>query len=675
MRHYVVAVMDYPLGVFKDNSKKGAVMENKYFKSEFEYLDAQFKLVDIYRKWEQERNPDKKIVVKIGKKKTRPRNYAKEVKEKSARIEAKWNGSQKKGKSFLFDRIAETAGLDSNERLFLLLLLHSRLTMPNGQVPCAEATKTIFPKRQQCLKNLYCLSQEGRLKKSGLIEFEGKDVKISDRIYKKFLEIKMNRNIPSYFSKENQAVTSYADFLTCAYLLADVMWERTRVTTAAQSCHESKIIQDDLVELNERIIGMRKTVEDAMASESAKDFPLVLFSKKYNLSFEEQMVLIGMMQTMLRLRQENPGNCCWDEGYLQVMDVSRFLASSRDDVPRHFKIFHEDSALIQEGIIEEHRWTRDSLQAKEFTLATDALNFLTNHGNGAPDERLKDLGVKLREKAEKTGNITKPRFTLEDVVLEERNKACLVSSLGQLLNKDLIFKEWGFEEKIKYGTGITMLFAGPPGTGKTMAAEAVAGHIKKKVLIVDYSKLESCWVGETEKNIVKVFRTAKEKDAVLVFDEADAVFYSRSLASRTWEVRDVNVLLREIERFTGVVILTTNRHDSFDPALERRIAVRLEFGAPGLKERIQLWKRHFPEKAPLSQDIDFEWFANEFTITGAQIKNIALGAARRAAFRASRGEVALIMRQDILDAVNDEKALSWAGRGIKGQLGFAPSYN
>ena len=649
-------------------------MASNYFKNEYEYLDAQFKLVDIYRKWEQERNPDKKIVVKIGKNKPRPRNYAKEIKEKSARVEARWIGSQKKGKSFLFDRIADTACLDSNERLFLILLLHSRLTMPNGQVPCAEATKTIFPKRQQCLKNLYCLSQEGRLKKSGLIEFEGKDVKISDRIYKKFLQIKIRRNISGSVSKENQTQT-YADFLTSTYRLADLMWERTQATAAVQACHESKIIQNDLAELNERIITMRQTIESAMASEFAKDFPLVLFAKKYGLSFEEQMVLIGMMQTMLRLRQENPGNCCWDEGYLQVMDVSRFLAFSRDDVPRFFKIFHEDSVLIQEGIIEEHRWARDSLQVKEFTLATDALNFLTNHGNGTPDERLRDLGVKLREKAEKTGNITEPRFTLEDVVLEERNKACLVSSLGQLINKDLIFKEWGFEEKIKYGTGITMLFAGPPGTGKTMAAEAVAGHIKKKVLIVDYSKLESCWVGETEKNIVKVFRTAKEKDAVLVFDEADAVFYSRSLASRTWEVRDVNVLLREIERFTGVVILTTNRHDSFDPALERRIAVRLEFGAPGLKERVLLWKRHFPGKAPLAQDVDFECLANEFVITGGQIKNIALGAARRAAFRTSRGEIALITRQDILDAVNDEKALSWAGHGIKGQLGFAPLNN
>ena len=649
-------------------------MRNQYFKNEYEYLDAQFKLIDLYREWEKERNPDKKITAKIGKAKSRPRDYAKEIKERTSKVEVKWLSSRKIGKRFLLDEVADAAGLDDNEKLFFLFLLHSRLTMANGQVPCGEATKTVFPKRAQCLRSLYCLSPEGRLKKMGLIEFEGKDVKISDRIYKRFLQLEKKRCVVSFVREKEQSL-AFPDFMNGIYRLADLMWDRAQVLSAAQASHESKIVQSDLAELNERIYGLRKAIEESMASESSKEFPLVLFVRKYGISFEEQMVLIGIMQTMLRLREGVAGNCCWDEGYLQVMDMSRFLASSRNEMPRYFKIFHEDSALNREGIIEEHRWTRDSLPVKEFTLATEALNFLTNQGTGSPDERLKELGVKLRERAERSGNITDPRFKLEDVVLTERNKACLLSALAQLMHKDLIFKEWGFEERIKYGTGITMLFAGPPGTGKTMAAEAVAGHIGKKVMVIDYSKLESCWVGETEKNIVKAFRTAKEKDAVLVFDEADAVFYSRSLASKTWEVSSVNVLLREIEKSTGIVILTTNRHDSFDPALERRIAVRLEFGAPGLEERILLWKSHFPGKAPLSHDVDFKCLAHEYIITGGQIKNIALGAARRAAFRASQGAIALITKQDILEAVNDEKALSWAGRGIKGQLGFVASSN
>ena len=362
-------------------------MEIKYFKNEFEYLDAQFQLIDLYRKWEQERNPDKKIIAKIGKRKARTRNYAKEIKEKSVRAETKWLASRKRGKNFLFDRITEAAALDGNERLFLLLVLHSRLTMPGGQIPCAEATKTIFPKREQCLKNLYCLSPEGRLKKMGLVEFEGKDVKISDRIYNKFLQLGKKQEVPTSDLKEKQAL-SFPEFSNAIYRLADVMWERAKVLSAAQASHESMIIQNDLTELNDRINGMRKTIEDAMACETSKDFPFVSFSKKYGISFDEQMVLVGIMQTMLRLREGETGNCCWDEGYLQVMDMSRFLACSRNEMPRYFKIFHEDSVLIREGIIDEHRWSRDSLPAKEFTLATEALNFLTNQGFGSPDERL-----------------------------------------------------------------------------------------------------------------------------------------------------------------------------------------------------------------------------------------------------------------------------------------------
>ncbi len=135
-------------------------------------------------------------------------------------------------------------------------------------------------------------------------------------------------------------------------------------------------------------------------------------------------------------------------------------------------------------------------------------------------------------------------------------------------------------------------------------------------------------------------------------------------------MRELNLLLQQIENFCGIVILTTNRHDCFDPALERRLALRLVFGPPDVEDRFQLWKRHIPNKAPMSSDINFEALARDYILTGAQIKNVVLGAARRAAVRISLDDKCVCITQsDILDAIHEEKELTWAAGG-KGRLGF-----
>ena len=172
-----------------------------------------------------------------------------------------------------------------------------------------------------------------------------------------------------------------------------------------------------------------------------------------------------------------------------------------------------------------------------------------------------------------------PRRTFDDVILPPSTRRALDHALTQIKKHDLIFHQWGLGERHSSGRGLAFNFAGPPGTGKTICAEAIANSLGKKLLVVRYSEIESLWAGETGKNVAAVFRAASEHDAVLFFDEADAIA-SRRFASITQGYQReansvVNVLLKELEEFDGVVIFATNLAANFDPAFERRIRTHI----------------------------------------------------------------------------------------------------
>ena len=188
---------------------------------------------------------------------------------------------------------------------------------------------------------------------------------------------------------------------------------------------------------------------------------------------------------------------------------------------------------------------------------------------------------------------------------------------------------------LPYGSGVTLLFYGPPGTGKTATAEAIAHELGMPLLVADYAKIQNCWVGQTEKNISSTFRKARKHRAVLFWDEADAMFFDRDSASRAWEVRDVNVLLQEIERFEGVCILATNRKATLDKALERRITAKIEFPRPDRLLRESIWKRLLPSGMPLAKDVDITELARK-DLSGGEIKNVILNAARAACGRSRK---------------------------------------
>ena len=229
-----------------------------------------------------------------------------------------------------------------------------------------------------------------------------------------------------------------------------------------------------------------------------------------------------------------------------------------------------------------------------------------------------------------------PERTLDDVVLPPQTRRTLEQALAQVRNHTLIFRGWGLGEKHTSGRGLTFNFAGPPGTGKTICAEAVAHAVGMKLLIVDYAEAESMWVGETPKNIVGLFRAAADHDAVLFFDEADAIATRRSTGATLPHDREmnltVNVLLRELEAFNGIVIFATNLAANFDPAFERRIRTHVLFDMPGLEERVQIWQLQIhPTKTPLASDVDFRQLAERYAVSGGDIKNAVIRAAVAAA--------------------------------------------
>jgi SpoVK/Ycf46/Vps4 family AAA+-type ATPase len=229
-----------------------------------------------------------------------------------------------------------------------------------------------------------------------------------------------------------------------------------------------------------------------------------------------------------------------------------------------------------------------------------------------------------------------PRRGFDDVILPPATRSALEAALAQVTQHDLIFKSWGLGERHSTGLGLAFNFAGPAGTGKTICAEAIAKSLGRHLLVVRYAELESMWMGETAKNVAAIFRTAREEQAVLLFDEADAIAARRSTSVDSGSQREsnsvVNVLLQELERYTGVVIFATNLAANFDPAFERRIRTHVLFELPGATERARIWKVQLhPFRTPLASDVDFDALAQQYEVSGGDIQNAVLKAALAAA--------------------------------------------
>lgn len=243
-----------------------------------------------------------------------------------------------------------------------------------------------------------------------------------------------------------------------------------------------------------------------------------------------------------------------------------------------------------------------------------------------------------------TGDVmlTEPRYRFSDIVLSEEAKAALKELLSLQKNKKLIFDQWGLGAVFPDRKSFTVNLYGPSGTGKTMTAHALAARLGKKLIIADYSELESKFVGETSKNIVRLFRYAEKHDAVLLFDEADALLSKRVTgmfsATDAGMNQTRNVLLKILDDYQGVVIFTTNFIRNFDQAFLRRISSHIRFEMPDQEMRERLWAHYIVPKFPLDGNRKeiIEKLAEIPDVTGSDVSAAVLKTAARAAMKPAR---------------------------------------
>lgn len=287
--------------------------------------------------------------------------------------------------------------------------------------------------------------------------------------------------------------------------------------------------------------------------------------------------------------------------------------------------FERASVLCAEQFVFEGTQVLDALRrgAGELELDGDCASSLWASALATCRQSFDDLAQRVEVKA-----------TLSSLTLEPHVADTLRAIVAHSKHGATVLGRWGFEVRYGRGLGISALFSGPSGTGKSSAAEVIAGELGLELYRIDLAGMVSKWIGETEKNLRKVFDAAESGGAVLLFDEADALFARRTAVANShdrYANLEVSYLLQRIEAFQGVTILTTNLADNIDPAFMRRLRFAARFAFPDKAARAAIWRQVFPTAAPL-HELDYSRLA-QLRISGASIRAIALAAAFWAAER------------------------------------------
>lgn len=229
-------------------------------------------------------------------------------------------------------------------------------------------------------------------------------------------------------------------------------------------------------------------------------------------------------------------------------------------------------------------------------------------------------------------------FTWDDLCLEQDQTEALRRVCDRIRCRWQVREKWGFDQKLPYGRGVSILLYGPPGTGKTMTAQVLAHEFGLDAYRVDMSRIFDKYIGETEKKLGELFDAARDANAVLFFDEADALFAKRTGVEDSkdrYANAETAYLLQRMEAYNGVSILATNTVQNFDEAFKRRITFMINLSLPGPETRKRLWHSVFPPQAPLAKEISLDFFAERFELSGSAIKSAALSAAYLAAARST----------------------------------------
>ena len=276
----------------------------------------------------------------------------------------------------------------------------------------------------------------------------------------------------------------------------------------------------------------------------------------------------------------------------------------------------------------------------------------------APTLELDDLGDAARLAfSHRLGAIAQripAGFSWDDLVLPADTLAQLREVVSFARERPFLLETWGLARKLPYGRGVSAILAGPPGTGKTMVAQLLAKELGYDLYRIDLSQVVNKYIGETEKNLARIFEEAESSHAVLFFDEADALFAKRTAVQSStdrYANLEVNYLLQRMETYDGVTLLATNLEQGLDEAFKRRVRFAVQFELPELEERKRLWRSMFPPQLPLAPDIDWTTLASRFEMAGGYIKKAAV---RAALYAASARPRRAVTHGDLIEAAQRE---------------------
>lgn len=411
-------------------------------------------------------------------------------------------------------------------------------------------------------------------------------------------------------------------------------------------------------EFNAKILKLAREAELQTAALLINDFDLLIPGRqevkddpKGNSPFQDESLLNSLMGILTRRHGLTffAGNAVWEP-----KDLPKGCSFFRIPIPypgthererlwklweREYPPFAEDVDLhaISDRFLFSPGQIRDALAtATSLSRWHDPQNTIIENQDLSLACRLQSN----RRLASLAQNIN-PHYLWNDLILEPGTQSILKEIKTRVTHRALVYEQWGFDRKLAMGKGLHLLFSGPPGTGKTMAADVLANEFQMSLYKIDLSMVVSKYIGETEKNLSEIFHEGESSNAILFFDEADALFGKRS------EVKDahdrhanieVGYLLQRMEQYSGIVILSTNFRRNMDDAFTRRLHYCVDFPLPGEEERLRIWEKIWPENTPLSPDLDMDFLAERLEISGGYIRNIALAAAFMAAEEAGHAE-------------------------------------
>ncbi len=305
---------------------------------------------------------------------------------------------------------------------------------------------------------------------------------------------------------------------------------------------------------------------------------------------------------------------------------------------------YDDRKKIWEGFVRDYKLGIDPAQAairyhldaSEMSRMVSALMDHDSKDDSDRDHMLSRLSLSAAglQNSQKLGRILYPRTRLSDVKLKPELKAGIVNIVNSARVAGKVFDEWGLNESYQYGTAVSILLSGPPGTGKTMTANAIAGELAIPLYQINLSNVVDKYIGETEKNLEKVFSFAEKTNVVLFFDEADSVFGKRSEVNKAQDKyanNETSYLLQRIESYKGIVVMATNIRGNIDQAFMRRIRYVLQYDNPDADVRRQIWESLITDRLP-HEEIDIDYLAEQFDgFTGSVIKTVFLNACTSAA--------------------------------------------